>query len=163
MKKIIIYCPLGQSHQGTIDYIDNKSTYYTNTATTFGCPSMVTLPDKLPLPHIIPSYENSISSEPPLHITTDVQSLPPPPTEYPTTEPSDETLHKNSVEPLSIRTLHLVNKKATNLPPVPPSQTPEPCKNRAQFESLNLHRIFGGCRFRNQKHFTAETNASLFK
>ena len=43
----------------------------------------------------------------------------------------------------------------------PPLSTPAQCENRTQFESLNLHRIFGCRQFRNQKHITAETNASL--
>ena len=95
-------------------------------ATHSGCPSTIT-PDNNPQPpHIIPSYKDSICYEPPLPITTDVQPPLPPPTENPTTEPSDQTLQKNSVEPLSIRTLHIVNKNTTNLPPVPPSSTPAP-------------------------------------
>ena len=65
------------------------------------------------------------------------------------------------VEPLSIRTLNLVHKDATNLPPIPPSSTPAPCKYRTQFKSLNIHRIFGCLYFRNQKHLTAATNSSL--
>ena len=124
-------------------------------------PYMVTPPDNLPLSHIIPSYEDYISSEPPIHITTDVQHLPPPTTEDPTTEPSNATLHKNSVDTISIHNLHIVHNDATNLLPVPPSSTPTPCKNRKQFESLNPHRIFECCRFRNQKHLTASTNASI--
>ena len=111
-------------------------------ATPSGHPSMVTPPYNLPLPHIITSYGYSISYEPPLIFTNDVQPLHPPPTEDPTTEPSGETLYKNSVEPLSICTLHLVYKNDTNLPLVPPSSTPAPFNNRTQFESLNLHRIF---------------------
>ena len=66
-------------------------------ATHSGCPSTIT-PDNNPQPpHIIPSYKDSICYEPPLPITTDIQPVPPPPTEDPTTEPSGETLHKNSV------------------------------------------------------------------
>ena len=34
-------------------------------------------------------------------------------------------------------------------------------KNRTQFESLNLHRIFVCRQFLNQKHLTEATNASL--
>ena len=68
-----------------------------------------------------------------LPITTDIQPLPPPTTKDPTTESSDETLHNNYVEPLSMRTLNLVHNYATNILIVPPSSTPEPCKNRTQF------------------------------
>ena len=76
-------------------------------------------------------------------------------------EPRDAILHKNSVEPLYIRTLNLVHKDANNIPPTPPSSTPAPCENRTQFNSLNLHRIFGCRQFRNQKHLTAATSVSL--
>ena len=113
-------------------------------------------------PHIIPLGEDSILSETPLPITTDIQYLPLTPTKDTTTEPSYENLNKNSVEPLSIHTLNLVHKDAKNLLPVPPSTTPAPSKNRTQFESLNLQRIFGCRRFRNQNHPTAVTNANLF-
>ena len=73
------------------------------------------------------------------------------------------TLHKNSVEPLSIRTLNLVHRDAKNLSPIPPSLAPVPCDNRTQFESLNIHRIFGCRQFRNQNHLTTATNESLVK
>ena len=76
-------------------------------------------------------------------------------------EPRNALLHKNSVEPLSLRTLNLVHKDAYNLPPTPPSPTPAPCENRTQFESLNLHRIFECRKLRNQKHLTVATNVSL--
>ena len=78
---IVSYRPMVQSHQGPIDYIDPKSTWSINRSTPYGCPSMVTNPYKLPPPHIITPYEDAISSESPLPITTDVQPLPPPPTE----------------------------------------------------------------------------------
>ena len=94
-------------------------------------------------------------------ITTDIQSLPTPPTKDTTTETSNKTLHKKSVEPLYILTLNIVHKEATNIPSVPPSSTPAPCKNRTQFESLNFHRIFWYHQFWNQKYLTAETNTSL--
>ena len=47
--------------------------------------------------HIIPSDEYSICSEPPLAITTAIKPVPLTPTEDPNTEPSYETLHKNSI------------------------------------------------------------------
>ena len=121
----------------------------------------VTPPDNLPSQHIIPSDEDSISSEPPIPITTYVQPLHPPPTWDPTTEPRDETLDKNSVEPLSILTLRLFHNDATNIPPVSPLSTPVPCKNGTQFELLNLHRIFGCRGFCNQNHINVSTSASL--
>ena len=88
-------------------------------------------------------------------------NLPMSPTKDQTTEPSDETLHKNSVESLSTRTINIVHNDATNIPPVPPSSTPAPCKNMTKFESLNLHRIFGCRQFRNQKQLTAAINAII--
>ena len=77
-------------------------------------------PDNFTPPHIIPSDEDPISPEPPLHITTDFQPLPLPPTKDPTNEPSDKTLHKNYAGRLSIHYLHLVHNDATNIMPVPP-------------------------------------------
>ena len=89
-------------------------------------PSTITTSHNPQFSHIIPLDEDYICSKPPINITTDIQYLPPSPTKYPTTEPSNETQHKKSVEPLSIRTLNLVHKDATNLPPVTPSLTPAP-------------------------------------
>ena len=62
---------------------------------------------------------------------------------------------------MSIRTLNLVRNNNTNLPPVPPSSTQVPYKNRTQFKSLNLHRIFVYYQFHNQKHLNMATNASI--
>ena len=76
-------------------------------------------------------------------------------------EPINALLRKNLVEPLSLCTLKLVHKDASNLPHIPPSSKPAPCENRTQFESLNLHGIFGCRQFRKQKDLTAATNASL--
>ena len=87
---------------------------------------MVTSPHNPQPPHIIPPYEYSICSEPTLPINTDIQNLPSPPTKDPTTESSNETLHKNSVETLSTRTINIVHNDSTNIPPVPPSSTPAP-------------------------------------
>ena len=96
-----------------------------------------------------------------LSTSIDINFLPQPSTKVPYTEPIDATLHKNSIEPRSIRTLNIVHRDYTNLPPIPPSLTPEPCENWTQFKSLNLHRIFGCMQFRNQKHRSSATNASL--
>ena len=62
---------------------------------------------------------------------------------------------------LSLCTLNLFHKDASNLPPIPPSSTPASCDNRTQFESLNLHHKFVCRQLSNQKHLTAATNASL--
>ena len=138
---IVGYPPLGWSHQVPMDYIEPKFTWSTNMATPSGHPSTITPDDNPQSPYIIPSYEDSIWSKPPLPITAHIQPVPPTSTEDTTTEPSDETLHRNSIEPLSICNLNLVHNDAINLPPVSPSSTPSPCKNRTQFESLNLHSI----------------------
>ena len=124
-------------------------------------PSTITTAQTPQSPHIIPSYEESIYYQPPLPPSIDINCLPQPSTKVPYTEPSDATLHKNSIEPRSIRTLNLVHREYTNLPPIPPPLTAEPCENRTQFKSLNLHRIFGCMQFRNQKHRSSATNASL--
>ena len=139
------YRPLGQSHQLPIESIETKSICSANMATPSGCPYMVTTIDNLQSPHIIPSDEDSIWSEAPLLITIDIQPLSPPQNYDPSNEPNDETLHKNSVETLSIHTLNLVHSDATNLLPVPPPPSSAPYKNRTHLELLNLHRILG-CR-----------------
>ena len=90
--------------------IEPKSTWSTNVATPSGRPSTITPANNHQYPHLITSDEDSICTEPPLPITTYIQPVPLPPTEYPTTEPRYKTLHKNSAEPLSIRTLNLVHK-----------------------------------------------------
>ena len=129
--------------------------------TPSGRPSTVT-PEPKPLStHTIPSDEDSISSQAPLPPSIEIDCLPHPSTKVKPTEPSDAKLQKNSIKPLSIRTLNMVHRDATNLLPIPPSLTPAPCDNLTQFESLDLHRIFGCKQSRNQKYLTAETNASL--
>ena len=95
-------------------------------ATPSGRPSTITPAHKPQSPHIIPSDDDYICSETPLPITTDIQRVTPPPTKDPTTEPSDEAIHKNSAEPFSIHTLNLVHKDTTNVPSVPPSSKPAP-------------------------------------
>ena len=130
-------------------------------STPSGRPSTIT-PDQNPQsPHIIPSDWDSICSEPPLLITTDIHFILLPPTKDTTTETSDETLHKNSVKPFSVCTLTLVHKDAANILPVPLLSAPATCKNRTQFKSLNIHSIFRCHQFRNQKHLIVTTNESL--
>ena len=130
-------------------------------ATPSSPPLMITPTHTPRTPHIIPSDEESLSYKTPLLTSIDIGCLPPPPTKVPSTEPSDENLHKNSVETLSVHTINLVHEDITNIPPIPTLLTPAPCENRTQFKSLNIHRIFGCKQFRNKKHLTAETNASL--
>ena len=86
---IVSYRYLGWSHQCPIEYIDTKSAWSTNRDTHSGRPSMVNHPDNPESPHIW--------SEPPLHITKDIQLIPLPLTEDPKTKPSDEALHEDSV------------------------------------------------------------------
>ena len=130
-------------------------------ATTSDRPSTITPELPSQLPHITPSDEDSISSQPPLPHSIDIECLAQTLTKVPPIETSDATLHKNSIEPLSIRILNLVHIDVTNLPPIPPSSTPAPCNNQTQFEYLNLHCIFGCRQSRNQKHLTAATIAIL--
>ena len=130
-------------------------------ATPSGRPSTITTEPTPQSPHIIPSDEESISSKTSLTPSLNIDNPPQPPIKIKATDHSDEILHKNSVEPLSIRTLNLVHRDANNLPPIHPLSTTAPCDNRTQFESLNLHRIFGCIQLRYQKHLTASANASL--
>ena len=130
-------------------------------ATTSGRTSKITPEPKPWSPHIIPSDNESISSQTSLLPSSNSDNKPQHLIEIKASEPSDAILHNNSVKPLYIRTLNLFNKDANNLPPIPPLPIPAPCENITQFESLNLHHIFGCRKFRNQKHLTAATNASL--
>ena len=132
-----------------------------STTTPSGRPSTITPELTHQSPHIIPSDDESITYQTSLSASLKSDNKPQSLINIKANEPSDALLHKNSVEPLSLRTLNLVHKDASNLPHIPPSSTPAPCENRTQFESLNLHRIFGCRQFRNQKHLTAATNASL--
>ena len=75
---------------------------------------------------IIPSDEESISDQAPLPPSIDIDCLPQPSTKFTPTDPSGTTLHKNSIKPISIRTLNLVHTDATNIPPIPPSLTLAP-------------------------------------
>ena len=158
---IVSYRPLGTSHQGPIDYIESTSTRSTYMATPSGHPPTINTEPKTQSPHIIPSDEDYISFQHPLPTSIDIDCLHQHATKVPPTEPSDATLHKNSIEPLSIRTINLVHRDATNLTPIPPSSTPAPCENLRPLEYLNLQLLFGCRHSRNQKHLTAATNASL--
>ena len=158
---IFSYRSLGASYQCPIKYTEPKSTSSKATDTPSGRPSIIN-PEPTPQsPHIIPSYEDSISSQASLPPSIYIGCLPQPSTKIKPTEPSDATLHKNSVEPLSISTLNLVHRDAINLLHIPPSSATSPCENKTQFESLNINRIFGCRQFRSKKHLTAATNASL--
>ena len=132
-------------------------------ATPSGRPSTIIPEPTHQSPHIIPSDDESIKSETSLPASLQSNNKPQPLINIKASEPSNALLHKNLVEPLSLRTLKLVHKDAYNLPPIPPSSTPAPGKNRTQFDSLNLHRIFGCSKFRNQKYLTAAKNASRVK
>ena len=158
---IFSYQSLGASYKGPIDYIEPKATSSNTMATPSGLPSTITPETKTQSPHIIPSDDESISSQVSLLTSLNSNNQPQPPIEIKSSEPSNAILHKNLVEPLSTRTLNLVHKDANNLPPISQSSTPAPCENITQFESLNLNCISGCRKFRNQKHLTAATNASL--
>ena len=129
--------------------------------TLSGRPSTITPEPKPQSTHIIPSDDESISSQTSLLPYLNSNNQPQPSINIKASAPSNAIVHKNLVRPLSIRILNLVHKDANNLPPIQPLSTPASCENRTQFDSLNLHRIFGCRKFRNKKHLTAETNASL--
>ena len=86
---IVIYHPLGQSHQVPIDYIGPKSTWSTNIATPYGRPSTITPANNHQYPNLIPSDEDSLCTEPPLPIVTYIKTVTTPPTKDSNTEPSD--------------------------------------------------------------------------
>ena len=132
-------------------------------ATPSGRPSTIT-PEPTPQSHhIILSNEESISSQASLTRSINIYGLPQYLTKITPTDPRNATLHKKSVKPLSIHTLNLFHRDSSNLCPIPTSSKAETCENLTQFESLNLHRIFGCRQFHNKKHLTAATNASLVK
>ena len=145
---IVSYRPLGASYQGPIGYIEPRSISSTAMATPSGRPSMITPQPKPQSPHIIPSYEDSTSFQASLPPSIDIDCLPQPLNKVPPTETSNVTLHKNSIEPLSISTLNLVHRDDTNLTPIPPSSTLAPCENQTQFEYLNIHCILSCRQFR---------------
>ena len=157
---IVSYRLLGASYKDPIDYIEPKSKSSITMEIPSGRPFKITSEPKAQSLQIIPSDDESILSQtsPLPSLNSDNQ-----PQHKIQIKASDAIPHKNSVEPLSICTLNLVHRDANNLLAIPPYSTPTPCDNRTQFESLNLHRIFGCRKFRNQKHITAATNASLVK
>ena len=158
---IVSYRYLGASYKGPIDYIEPKATSSKTMSTPSVRPSTITPEPKPQSSHIIPSDDESISSQTYLLTSLNSYNQPQSLIKIKASEHSDAILHKNLVEPLYIRTLRLFHKYSNNLPPIPPSSTPAPCENRTQFEFLNIHRIFGCRKFRNKKHLTAATDASL--
>ena len=94
---IVSYWPLVTSHQLPIDYIEPRSKSTTEMDTPSGRPAMIT-PDTTPqCPDIIPLDEESIYYQHPLPPSLDIDFLPQPLTKVQPTEPSDATLHKNSM------------------------------------------------------------------
>ena len=114
-ENIVSYRPLGASHQGPIDHMETRSTRSITMDTTSGRPSAINPSHTPQYPQIIPSYEESLYSQPPLPPYIDIKCLSQPSTKVPPTEPSNATLKKNSIEPLFIRTLNMVNKCAINI------------------------------------------------
>ena len=98
--------------------------------TTSGRPFTITPEPKHQSPHIVPSDDESITSQTSLLPSLHSDNQPQPLINIKSSEPSDALLHKNLVEPLSILTLNIVHKDASKLPPIPPSSTPTPCENR---------------------------------
>ena len=129
---------LGASYKGPIDYIEPKPPSSKTMAKHSGIPSTITSELTQQPPHIIPSDDESITSQTSLLLYLKSDNQPQPLINIKASEPSDALLHKNLVEPLSLRTLKLVHNDASNLTHIPPSLTPAPCENRTQFESLNL-------------------------
>ena len=134
---LVSYQSLGASYKGPIDYIEPKAPSSKTMATPSGRPSTITPEPTHQSPHIIPSDDESIKSQTSLLPSLQSNNQPQPLINIKASEPSDAILNKNSVEPLSLRTLKLVCKGASNLHPIPPSSTPAPCENRTHFDSLN--------------------------
>ena len=88
--------------------------------TPSGRPSTITTEPKHQSPHIIPSDNESIASQTSLLPSLHSDNKPQPLIKIKASEPSDELIHKNLVEPLSICTINIVHKDTTNLPPIPP-------------------------------------------
>ena len=104
---------------------------------------MINTPENHPSPYVFPYDNESIIFETSLPVIEEDQTLPPSPTENPTTEYSDETLDKKSTENLSTHTIYLLNHDVYNIPYVTQLPTPSSYKNRMKSEFLNLHRILG--------------------
>ena len=98
--------------------------------TPSGKPSTITTKLTHQSPHVIPSDDEFITSQTSLPSSLQSDNQPQYLINIKASEPRDALLHKNSVEPLSLRTLNIVHKDASNLPPIPPSSTPAPCDNR---------------------------------
>ena len=79
-------------------------------ATPSGRPSKITPEPKHQLPHIIPSDDDSITSQTSLLPSLQSNNQPQPLINIKSSEPSDVLLHKNLVEPLSLRTINLDHK-----------------------------------------------------
>ena len=132
-ENIVSYRLLGSSYKGPIDYIEPKSTSPITMATPSGRPSTITPEPKPQSPQIIPSDDESISSQTSLLPSLNSENQPQYPIEIKAIEPSDAILHKNYLELLYISTHNILHRDANNLPPTPPSSTPAPCDNRTQF------------------------------
>ena len=91
-----------------------------STTTPSGRPSTITPELTHQSPHIIPSDDESITYQTPLSESLKSDNKPQSLINIKANEPSNALLHKNSVEPLSLRTLNLVNTHASNLPIIPP-------------------------------------------
>jgi hypothetical protein len=163
---ILDYQSLGASNTDRIDYAEPR--IYPKPCAR---PATIIPPDPDDIDHATVKFNvptpksGSTPPKPPTPLPT---TSPPTPESSVSEEPamviSDEELVKSSAEPISNKVLTSLHSDPTNLPPVPPSQTPGPAESRTVFDSLKLHRIFGCRRFKNQKHvIAASSNATLLK
>ena len=130
---LISYQYLDASYKGPIYYIEPKAPSSKTIATPSGRPSTITPDPTHQSPHIIPSDYESITSQTSLHPYLQSDNQTKPLINIKASEPSDALLHNNLVKPLSICTLKLVHKDASNLPHIPPSSTHAPFEHRTQF------------------------------
>ena len=155
---------LGPAYSGPIDYTEPKvKPPDLPSLHPSGRPSQT--PDAAsPGPHLIEPDLASPSDpvlSPPSTVRPDQDATLPDPTSENQPITLDE-LATNSAVPLTTAQLSLVHHDAGILPAVPPCYTPAPCESRRQFDSLQLHRIFGCRRFRHMRHLTdAASNATL--
>ena len=167
---MVSYRSIGRSPIQQLDYAEPRA----NRSTTNSPNIPLATPTAIPTsdPHVIPSDESispadptSIPSSQPTDesdaVTVDtVPDEPPLPTND--TPISESDLIANTSQPLSKRSISKLHHDPANLPDVRPANTPAPCENRTDFDSLKLHRIFGCRRFRNYKHLAAaSSNAKL--
>ena len=77
-------------------------------------------------------------------------------------EPLPVELTKSIVTPLSLHLLKSLHPNLDNLPKIPPTYTPNVCKNQTLLDQFKWHKMFGCWKFKAQFHLIAPlANAKL--